>query len=170
MMEPGMKQYRRLQAGILIFIIFYLVAGLAVAVGSREGELFPFFNGHWFHTAPHRMHDFGVWIVELDGRELPAPAYLESLAAEHFPYVRRFDVYGLIQRLGQAMRDGRPEAAAIRRQLEKTLGDARRVSYELHERDYLAMDLAFKGRITSHRNFGRFTAAAIAQDAGVAHD
>lgn len=154
------RKYRRQQQCILFFFMAYVAAGLVTVFATKNAEVFPFFNGHWFHLAPNRMHDYGIWIESIDGHDLGRSGYFETVAAEYFPDVKRFNAYGTIQKFGQALAQKTPESASLRAYFENMIGADRAIRYEVHERDYVTTEMAFSGAVKSFRSLGQFSSRA----------
>lgn len=148
-----LKKYHRSFKILFFFLIGYFCFSL-LSVASEKGEIYPVFNGHWFVETPVMIHDFGAWIIALDGKPLEPPFYLDFLPTRVTP-VWKFDVYGTVQRLGRAL-ETKADFSVQQKMFQENILRGRAVEYEIHRRHMNSLEFTKTGHVDAHEVLGRF--------------
>lgn len=111
-----MKVYRRLQAGIVLALVLYVVIGHGAS--WRGYEIYPIYDWDLFSLVPqNRVGNFGLRVVNVDGLVVE-PRYFEN-TVEIFPEAKSGGANILIQQLGRAVQaDDGVQVAQIRAEFE----------------------------------------------------
>lgn len=130
---------RRTTLHLLLTTALLLGYSLVLLVGGPSGpERFPFFKWSLFSVVPDPVEvDFGIRVVEVGGRPVTPPRYLEVASGLGLP-PHTIDAVTLAQELGEATTDGRTgDADAARALLEsRFLAGPTSVRYELVRRSF----------------------------------
>ena len=127
--------YRRANRVLLAAAgIYILIALTRHSVPQRE-EIFPFASWSLFSKVPNEIHDYGLRVLEMDGRVMNPPIDYEA----SYPRFTSSDPHmarACIQQLGQAVKSrDAAEVARVRTYLESLhLRGHKQVKYELLDR------------------------------------
>ena len=100
-----MRAYRRHLTFVTLFLAAYIGLGCVFRFTRPGGEIFPVSSWTLFQKVPNRVTEYGIEVVALEGRALPAPrAYHE--AREIFAGAGDVRADRVVQRMGAALRDG----------------------------------------------------------------
>lgn len=122
-MSNNSKDYVRLKIFLILFLIFYFVAGLSTEIflPGKEKNLPPFFSWFLFDRVPNdkNLTEYKVRILEYNNKALNPPVFFDQahgiIDNPQSPKMRI-----LIQRLGQSMeRKSEDESLRLRRLLEQ---------------------------------------------------
>lgn len=128
------------------FLASYLVIALLTAQ-VETGELFPFFNGHWFYKTPVEFDDFGLVVQELDGRSFQEITYLEQLYPRLM--VWPFAAYGSVQRLGQSLERSSPLSEQQMQASKKLIFGSRKFKAQIVKRHMNPLDFVRERKVIS---------------------
>lgn len=146
------RNFRTVCAGILVV---YTVAAFAMAIFSSRGEVFPFFNGHWFVHVPHTQEDYGLYITHLDGEELKEGFYIEHDYRRFRAWA--FAIYGAIQNWGEAADRNSKEIQRHREFALRLIFGDRPFQAELRHRRIRLLDFIQNRAVESERTLEKVT-------------
>ena len=117
-----MREYRRIRKGALCFLAVCFTGGLLTLLRlDREvfdREVFPFFSWSLFALTPQAGPQYGLLLLEVNGRAVDPPRLFEEadglVAAPH-----SVTVFQLAQIFGAAVEAGRADREHYRELLEK---------------------------------------------------
>src|SRR3989338_3047370 len=146
-----MKEYKQLQKFIVIFLIFYFIAGLSteVLLPGREKDIPMFFSWFLFDQTPNEKWstEYAARILEFDGKIFNPPILFN-------------EAYGIIDKPNSSkMRD------LIRRLVSSTAMGALRESEQLRrllEQIYLPAPIRYELVILSYDTIRRFQTGEFA--------
>jgi hypothetical protein len=125
----------------------YLLFAFGTALLTPEGEIFPFFNGHWFVYVPYEKSDYGLYVRSMNGKPLEKPAYVENMFGKFKAWP--FSIYGAIQEWGGAMDEHSEEAAKRQQFALQLIFGKRRFEGELRRRHINTLDFVQDRRVIS---------------------
>jgi hypothetical protein len=110
-----MKKYYRQKWGGLSFLVAMVLIGYA-AIPLPGNELFPFYSWSMFSLVPSEKNAFTVFIHEVNGQPLlPPREFQQAGQLVHAPH--SVVAYKVIQKLGDAYKNGTPQAQAQMKEL-----------------------------------------------------
>jgi hypothetical protein len=154
--EP-MSSYHRLISTLTVAAAALLVAPTVLrSIGhSSNGELFPLSRWSMFNKVFTTRDDFGLRVIEVDGKRLDNPTYLEHAGLKPKPTI---STYYAIQAVGQRLGRG-DELETAKALVERTYLPPTGVKYEIVARKYDVLRVWQGETFTSERVLATFDAA-----------
>ena len=132
-----------------LILVSYFVIAFGTAVFSNGGEVFPFFNGHWFNKVPSEVNDYSLYIQSLDGKELKSPIYIEHIYNRFRAWP--FAVYGALQTWGQHSAENDPQTSRYRDFALQLIFQKREFKCELRVRRINTLDFIENNQVLEER-------------------
>ena len=134
---------------VCVVLVCYLAIALGTAVAAEGGEVFPFFNGHWFYKVPYELNDYSLLIQSLDGKELNPPLYIEHL----YPKLKAwpFAIYGALQTWGRHVTQNNSKASSDRDFALQLIFKGRAFKCELRQRRINTLDFVQTSGVLADR-------------------
>lgn len=123
-------------AVLAVYTVMMGRTAVAFADFRAPSEILPFFHWELFSRVPEPVQRYyGIRFTSLDGVPLSEPVYFEDSA---LPTRSNSSAHLVVQRIGQAVREGDDEAAARYRTIleSRYLDRAEGATYELVDREY----------------------------------
>ena len=142
-----MNTYQRHKKWCAGFLAGYLVLALASALFTEKGEIYPFFNCHWFVHTPHVISDYGLSIKSWGDEKYDPPIYPEQMYGRFRAWA--FAIYVGSQQYGEAI-----EQNDIYRTEQATwffinnVFENKPVHFEVQKRVYNSVSFVHTGAIT----------------------
>ena len=152
-MTESQRYLQRYWMMLAIAAFLYVTVAGVTLLRARTGantEIFPIFSWDLFSVVPNETMDYGLRVLEVDGKPLEPPQFLEQLTIFSQPF--RISAHMAIQELGVAHARGDTERARSLAHMlyENHLGGAaRRVRFELVERRFDVLTRVRSGRFAS---------------------
>lgn len=156
------KRLRDTQRVLVAALAVYLAVAVCRELQPGRSEIFPFASWSLFSLVPNETSDFSLRVLELDGRALDPPPYLEDAWAI-LPQAANHVARNAVDRLGRAVvADDEAGAAATRRTLESLHLGSHRIVYELVRRRYDPLERWRTGRIRHAEALAAYRAGDVA--------
>lgn len=134
------------------YLIAYVFVAFTTAFFSKNAEVRPIFNGHWFVKTPYKISDFGLLIVEIDGKKKDPAIYFDrsaNLTGKAWSY----DRYNLAQKIAEAYLVGNDEKFESAISLLKAhLNRISNIKFILQKRNYDPKDYIRSGSVTETKD------------------
>jgi hypothetical protein len=153
------ERYNRLKIFAAVLLFGYAAAAVVIKAAIRhEREIFPLFSWSLYSTVPREAVDYGMRILEVDGRRLNPPLLVEEVRPR-FPHANQRQLLMAVQSLGRALDGGNTEAVrAYRRLVERHHLRGRGViRYEIVYRRFNTLARWTRGELKSVRAVATFS-------------
>jgi hypothetical protein len=130
------RRYRRTNAALAALAAVYLIVAVSRKALKRE-EWFPIASWALFSTVPNENNDYGLRLMQIDGRKLDPPLPFER-AEQFFWSAKKSTARGMIQALGASIaRHDMAQSEALRQSFEPLhLRGHKQVIYQVVARQY----------------------------------